>query len=273
MDIEMIRSAQNPLVKRVRSVKSRKGRARERACWVEGLAPVLEAIESGWDVQTVVYSPELLRSEAAPELLARADVDARPVTAEIFERLSERDGPAGLGAIVSTRDVSLGGVVINARSMIAVLVEPQDPGNLGTIIRTAYCAGASAIVLVGNATDPFDPRALRASMGSVFRIPVATERRLEGFVSWALEGELPLIGTSARGSVNYRELDYALPAGIVMGNEQKGLPQELVDVCSALVSIPMRGTIRSLNLSVAASIVLYEAASRSGTNIEATSGS
>ena len=259
-----ITSHQNALIKRIRSVKTRKGRQKERAFWVEGLAPVIEAIQAGWDVQTIVRAPDLLRSKEAVGQLDSVDVEETLVSAEVFERISDRDGPAGLGAIVSTRDLGLGGIEVTQQSMITILVEPQDPGNLGTIVRTSYCAGASAVVLLGNATDPYDQRSVRASMGSLFRIPIVREGRIEGLVEWAETQGLHLVGTSARATSSYREVDYPLPVGIVMGNEQKGIPDDLRDRCDTLVSIPMRGSLRSLNLSAATAVVLYEVAHRAG---------
>jgi TrmH family RNA methyltransferase len=261
---EVISSVQNPVVKRVRSIKTRKGRVREQAFWVEGLLPVMQAIEAGWEIQTLVKAPELLRSEEANRFLETVVREERLVSADVFERISDRDGPAGLGAIVSTRDLGLGSVDVKTNTLISILVEPQDPGNLGTIIRTSYCAGATAVVLVGNATDQYDSRSVRASMGSLFRIPVVREQKIDGLLGWASEVGLNLVGTSAKGDANYRDAEYVPPLGIVLGNEQKGIPEEIASVCTSLLSIPVLGTISSLNLSAAAAIIIYEAAFRAG---------
>jgi TrmH family RNA methyltransferase len=264
MSSKVISSAQNPLVKRIRSIKSRKGRIREGAFWVEGLLPAMEAVEAGWEVQTLVTAPDLLKSEEANLFLESVEVEKRLLSGDVYERISDRDGPAGLGAIVSTRNLSLGAVDITPDAIITILFEPQDPGNLGTIIRTAYCAGADAVVLVGNSTDMFDSRSVRASMGSLFRIPVIREQKVAGLVEWAAEVGLNLVGTSAKGDSGYRDVDYPTPLGIVLGNEQKGIPKEMADACESLVSIPVLGIITSLNLSAAAAIIIYEAAYRVG---------
>ena len=264
MNDEIISSTQNPLVKRIRSIKSRKGRVRERAFWVEGLLPVREAVEAGWDIQMVVKAPDLLRSGEANQFLNSAGLEERSLTADVFERLSDRDGPSGLGAIVWTREMGLGSVNVTSCTIVTVLVEPQDPGNLGTIIRTSYCAGVDAVVLFGNSTDMFDSRSVRASMGSLFRIPVVKEQKVAGLVEWAAETGLSLMGTSAKGNMGYRDADYSTPLGIVLGNEQKGIPDDIATACKSLLSIPVLGTISSLNLSAAASIIIYEAVSRIG---------
>lgn len=264
MNVELISSSQNPLIKRIRAVKTRKGRQRERAFWVEGLAHVLEAIQAGWDVQELVRAPDLLKSDDAAALLEASSILPRDVAADVFERISDRDGPTGLGAIVSARQLGLGGIEIDKTSLITILVEPQDPGNLGSILRTAYSAGVDAVVLVGQSTDPFDPRAVRASMGALFRVPIAREGKIEGLIEWAEKVGLRLIGTSARADRSYRDVDYTLPAGIVMGNEQRGIPDDLTRACDVLATIPMVGTIRSLNLSAATAVVLYEAAECAG---------
>jgi len=264
MNDEIISSAQNPLIKKIRSLKTRKARVREGAFWVEGLAPVIEAIDAGWDVQSLVRSPDLLNSEAAIRFLSSVDINERILSAELFGKISDRDGPAGLGAIVSTRDLELSDLEVRPDSLVAILVEPQDPGNLGTIIRTSYCAGVSAVVLVGHATDPFDPKSVRASMGALFRIPVVRAAGAEDLVRWASDAGVWLTGTSSRADKCYRTAEYGLPHGIVMGNEQKGIPEDLADACTSLVSIPMTGTVNSLNLSAAAAIILYEAAIQTG---------
>jgi TrmH family RNA methyltransferase len=261
---ETIRSAQNPLVKRIRTIKSRKGRARERVCWVEGLAPVLEAIDAGWPIETLVLASDMLRSDAAASRLTTSDAPIRHVSGEVFERISDRDGPTGLGAIVKTRDQALGALEIVKDTLLVILDSPQDPGNLGSILRTAYSLGVDGLVLLGNSVDPFDSRAIRASMGAVFRVPVVRERRHEGLIEWAKRGGLQLVGTSARGTISYREVDYRFPTGIVVGNEQKGLDEDIAKACDVLAAIPMQGTISSLNLSAAAAIVLNEAAHRCG---------
>ncbi len=264
MSEQLIESAQNPLIKLIRSIKTRKGRARERSFWVEGLAPVIEAIDAGWEIRTLVRAPDLLRSDEANRFLASTELEERLLSTDLFERISDRDGPTGLGAIVSTRDLGLGDLAVTGESLFTILVEPQDPGNLGTLIRTSYCAGACAVVLVGQSTDSFDPRSVRASMGALFRVPVLRERTIQGLVEWASESDLNLVGTSARGNSNYRNADYHLPLGIVLGNEQKGIPEELAAACASLVSIPMLGNTRSLNLSAAGAIILYEAAYQAG---------
>ena len=264
MNDETISSPQNPLIKRIRALKSGKGRAKERAFWVEGLAPVIEAVDAGWDIQTLVRSPDLLKSQEAIQFLRSVDVEERILHSDLFTKISDRDGPTGLGAIVSTRDLALSDLVIGPDTLLAILIEPQDPGNLGTIIRTSYCAGISAVVLVGHSTDPFDPRAVRASMGALFRIPVVRESSAERIVGWASEQGVQLMGTSSRAKKSYRFAEYALPQGIIMGNEQKGIPEDVADACTSLVSIPMTGTVNSLNLSAAAAIILYEAAIQTG---------
>jgi len=261
---EVIESTQNPLIKRIRSIKTRKGRKKDRTFWVEGLAPTLEALQAGWDIEVIVRCPEVFRSEEASRLISETEPRIRDVTKNVFESISDRDGPTGLGAIVRVRDLGLGALEIQSGSLLTVLVEPQDPGNLGSILRTTYSAGGSGVVLVGQSTDPYDPRAVRASMGAIFRVPVVRELRVDAFVEWVSASDVSLVGTSSRGNANHRGYDYPSPMGLVMGNEQKGIPVELIEACEVLVKIPMAGTLRSLNLSAATAVVLYEAAHQIG---------
>jgi len=145
------------------------------------------------------------------------------------------------------------------RSVFVALHEIGNPGNLGTIIRTANAAGAAGVVLVGPATDPFDPVAVRASMGALFGLPVAQVREAGEFFAWAGDLGVTVITTSARAAVSFWDASYPRPLALLLGAEGSGLPAEALargDIC---VRIPMVGTAESLNLAVAAGLLLYEA--------------
>jgi RNA methyltransferase, TrmH family len=262
----LISSSANPLIKRMRLLADRKHRAREGAFVVEGIQPVWQAVEAGADVEVLVVAPDLLGDSAAAAMVARQEEAGRRVarvTAGLFRRLSDRDGPSGLAAIVRRRPVGLDGLRVEPGSLFVALHEIGNPGNLGTIIRTADAAGAAGVILLGQATDPFDPAAVRASMGAVFGVPVA--RAVAGeFLGWARQRGVTVVTTSAKAAGSYWDARYSRPLAFLLGAEGPGLPPELLAAGDMSVRIPMTGTAESLNLAVAAGLLLYEAQRTAG---------
>jgi TrmH family RNA methyltransferase len=261
----VITSAANPLIKRVRLLAERRHRQREGAFVAEGIQPVSQALAAGADVETLIVAPGLLARSPGGQAAARmvaASEDAGTrvarVSEELFGRLSGRDGPSGLAAIVRASPGGLGDLVVRPDSLLLALHEIGNPGNLGTIIRTASAAGAAGVVLTGTATDPFDPAAVKASMGAVFTVPVVPAAA-EAFLGWAAGAGVTVVATSARAAVSYWDASYPLPAAFLLGAEGPGLPGDLIARGNQQVRIPMTGTAESLNLAVAAGLLLYEA--------------
>lgn len=258
----LISSAANPVSKRMRLLADRKHRSREGAFVVEGIQPVWQAVEAGADIEALVVAPELLGDSGAAAMVAGQEAAGTRivrVTAGLFGRLSGRDGPSGLAAIVRGRPARVGGLTVHPRSLFVVLHEIGNPGNLGTIIRTADAAGAAGVILLGQATDPFDPAAVKASMGAVFSVPVAHEPQPEEFFGWAGRHGVTVATTSAKASTSFWAVRYPRPLAFLLGAEGPGLPDGLLARGDLSVRIPMTGTAESLNLAAAATLLLYEA--------------
>jgi TrmH family RNA methyltransferase len=261
MSSELISSPGNPLLKRIRKLRMRKHRDAERALFVEGIAAVWQALDSGAEVEVVVAAPDLLTSEAARELLASCDARGTRVvtlTADAFASVAERDNPAGLGAVVATPERSLDDVATNSSSLVVALHEVGNPGNLGTIVRTADAAGAAAVIVAGTSADPWHPAAVKASMGTVFSTPVATAP-VGDVLTWARGRGLAVVATSARGAVDHWEAVWPEGCLLLFGSEATGLPPDLMHEADLAVRIPQAGAASSLNLAVAAGILIYEA--------------
>ena len=257
---EVITSASNPLIKRVRLLADRRHRRREGAFVVRGSQPVWQAVEAGAEIEVLLVAPDLLREPAAAmvaEQEARGTRVAR-LSADLFARIADRDGPSGLAAIVRGRLALLADLAVGPRSVFVALHEVGNPGNLGTIIRTADAAGAAGVILVDACTDPFDPAAVKASMGAIFGVPVATASTT-GLLTWCGEHGVALAVTSGKGSGTLWDTALPRPAALLLGSEGAGLPADLLAAGDIRLRIPMTGTAESLNLSVAAGIVLYEA--------------
>jgi TrmH family RNA methyltransferase len=258
---EVITSAANPLVKRVRSLAQRRGRTRGRAFLVEGGQPVWRAVEAGWEIRTLIVVPALL-PDSAVAMVAEQEALGVPVarvSPEIAARFTERDRPPGLFAVVGERVSSLDELPIGPDSVFLVLYEVGNPGNLGTVVRTADAAGAAGVILVGATADQYAPSAVKASMGSVFAVPVVRVADAGELSDWARSGGVRLLATSGYADRDHWSVEYRAPLAIVLGSEGEGLPEPVLSAADERVRIPMVGTAESLNLAVAAALVLYEA--------------
>jgi TrmH family RNA methyltransferase len=246
-------------VKQARTLRQKKARLETGSFLVEGIHHVGEAVESGWEVETVLYAPDLLTSHFARALLARLGTKPQPVSAQVMESLADKENPQGILAIVRQRQRDLESLV--SVKTAAALVAPQDPGNVGTILRTLDAVGAEALFLLEGGVELYHPTVVRSSMGTIFWIPVV-QTSFDEFVKWSRGGKYQLIGTSAHGDVHYQTLVPKVPWILVLGNEQKGLAPAQTDACNVVVSLPMKGRVSSLNLAVAAGVLLYQYCNR-----------
>jgi TrmH family RNA methyltransferase len=243
----------------------RRARRRELAFVVEGVAPVWQAVEAGADVEVLVVCPELLGSSPAVAMLAEQRAAGVPVvefTRELFIRLSDRDGPSGLAAIVRAPDSSVHRLRVHGHGFFVAAHEMANPGNLGTLIRTAEAFGADGVILVGHGADPLSPQAVKASMGSLFHVPVVHLPDLDEFFAWATAAGVRTVTSSAKASTPLAEADLTRPLALLLGAERTGLPADALSRSDVDVTIPMTGRATSFNVAVAAGILMYEVSKR-----------
>jgi RNA methyltransferase, TrmH family len=257
---ELITSATNPLIKRVRLLADRRHRRREGAFVVQGAQPVWQAVEAGAEIEVLITAPGLLREPAAAMVAEQEERGVRVarLSESLFARIADREGPTGLAAIVRGHIPGLGELTVRPDAVFVALHEVANPGNLGTIIRTADAAGAAGVILIGHAADPFDPAAVKASMGALFSVPVAAESSSSAFVEWCRGSGITIAATSAAGTGSIWDAEIPRPVAILMGSEGPGLPEDLLAASDIRLRIPMTGTAESLNLAVATGILLYE---------------
>jgi TrmH family RNA methyltransferase len=256
--MDIITSTSNSIIKQARALRQKKARVESGTFLVEGIHHVGEVIEAGWDVETIIYAPDLLTSAFANELLERVSslrLKLQPVSAQVIESLADKENPQGILAVVRERRTRLSD--LKPMKKAVALVSPQDPGNVGTILRTMDAVGADALFLLEGGVELHHPTVVRASMGTLFWQPVVQTSFTE-FIVWAKDRGMQLIGTSARAHMDYRTLSPQAPWILVLGNEQKGLSPEQSAACDVTVSLPMLGRVSSLNLSVAAGVLLYQ---------------
>jgi TrmH family RNA methyltransferase len=255
-----ISSTSNASIKRIRALRQRKERERSGLYFIEGIRIVAEAIQTGAALETLVVAPELLSSDFARQVVAeqqQAGVLCLEVSAPVFRSLSAKEGPQGIGAVLRQHWEPLEHLRLEAGQHWLALESVQDPGNLGTIARTCDAVGCAGMLLLGASTDPYDPAALRASMGALFSLRL-TRTSFAAFAAWKQQHGYRVVGTSDAAACSYRSIDYTSPLVLLLGSERQGLSAEQQAVCDEVVSIPMVGRSDSLNLAVAAGVLLYE---------------
>jgi len=262
--VALITSLHNPRVKLLRSLRLRKYRDQESRFLVEGIRAVEEALASAVPVDTIVYAPDLLVSDRAQALVGQLDPDRRlALSAEAFRSFSDRDDPQGIAAVVRIDSRPLSALSLPAEMLVVVAYQLSDPGNLGSIVRTADAAGATGVIVVTPSVDLYDPQTVRATMGSLFALPVVYPVEPAGLDRWLEQvraAGLPLcvVASSAHGRQDFYEGDYRQPIVLLLGNERYGLPPEVRDRADLLVRLPMAGRATSLNVSAAAAALIYE---------------
>src|SRR5262245_58647159 len=269
----LIASRNNPKVKAIRDLRHRKERERSGLFFIESIHLVAAAIELCAPIELLVVAPDLLASRFARELLReqrQRGVACLEVTAEVFESLASKEAAQGIGAVVRQRWDALECVRPGGDCWVA-LEAIHYPGNLGTILRTSDAVGGAGAILLGPTTDPYDPAAVRASMGAIFSQRLV-RTGLGEFAAWARRHGCTVIGASPAAALDYQAVAYEPPLVLLMGSEPRGLSAEGLGLCNTVVSIPMVGHNDSLNLSVAASVMLYEVFNQRRAMFGSTSG-
>jgi RNA methyltransferase, TrmH family len=258
---EFISSHSNPLVKQIRSLRQKKSRQELDLFLVEGIHHVGEVLEAGWDLQTLVYAPDLLSSDFARRIVedqSRRGVPCIPLTSDLFADIAEKDNPQGLLAVVHQKHLKFEDPKLEHFQFGAALISPQDPGNVGTILRTLDAVAADGLFLLEGGVELYHPSVVRASMGTLFWKPVV-QSSINEFDQWRRKNGCRLIGSSAHAPASDRAYRWEnKPTILLLGNEQKGLSPEQISICDEMVSLPMKGRVSSLNLAVAAGILLYQ---------------
>ncbi len=256
-----ISSLQNDRIKAIRALDMRKVRREKGQFVAEGASVLISAGEAGFVADTLVYEPKGASSPAVGRLIEEAleaGVEVLEVTPAVLAKVASKENPQAVLGVYQQRWVEAPKAADVADDALwLVLEEVRDPGNLGTIIRTVDAVGAAGIILVGNCCDPYSRECIRATMGSVFAVPLVRMTRDE-FVGWRSDWRGDVVGLHLEGAVDFRTSEYNEPVLVVMGSEGPGLSDELTDVCSRRVKIPMAGNLDSLNLAVATALTLYQ---------------
>jgi RNA methyltransferase, TrmH family len=256
-----ITSLQNEQVKFIRSLELRKVRRETGLFVAEGASVLHTARARGWTPQALAFLAGSVQVGIPHDLVMwaqAAGADCLAVSPAVLAKLAAKDNPQTMLGVFPQRWMAEPepGTIAPSAVWLA-LEEIRDPGNLGSIIRTVDAVGAGGIILIGNCCDPYSRECVRATMGSIFTVPLVRMDR-HRFCSSAARWPGDIAGAHLAAHEDFRVIDYRLPTLVLMGSEGPGLSAELARTCSRLVKIPMAGRLDSLNLAVAAALVLYE---------------
>ncbi len=259
--VKEVTSLANPLIKDIKALSLKKFRDQQNAFMAEGLKLIIDALDLGWSIRTLVFA-KAGRGNPAVEKVAARTVAAGGTVLEVSEKvlvaITRRDNPQMVVGVFTQQFLPLKELRPGNGDVWVALDRVRDPGNLGTIIRTVDAVGARGIILVGETTDPFSVETVRATMGSIFAVPVAKATQ-DAFLAWRNGFPGLVVGTHLKGAVDYRTVDFSRgPVLLMMGNEQQGLPDALAESCDRLLRIPQAGRADSLNLAVATGVMLFE---------------
>jgi RNA methyltransferase, TrmH family len=262
--ISIVQSRQNARVRELRAAFSRSGREASEVIGIEGEHLLGEALRSGVRLRTVFLrtEPENSNLRVLERLNIPAGVPIVSLNPVVFASAVDTESPQGIAAIVEGPRFSLAQALSAPRPLLVIAAAVQDPGNFGTLIRSAEAFGACGVIALPGTVSAWNAKALRASAGSAFRVPVVAERTPAVFAALA-EHQVPVFAavpaSAASGAISCSQLDLTGPVAFLVGNEGNGISADLLDRAVGCVSIPTPGPVESLNAAVAASILLYEA--------------
>lgn len=253
-----ITSPQNPLIKQLNQLKD-KSRQRKKTgqFLIEGKRELSLAIKGGYKIETLLFFPDLF-SESEAKAMSQYGIDIIEISKEVFQKLAHRDTTEGVIAVVNSKAHQLEYLKLtNKNPLILVAEAPEKPGNVGALLRTADAANVDAVIIANPKSDLYNPNIIRSSVGCVFTTQIAMASTTEA-IDFLKHYNFNIFSAILQESEPYHTQDYTLPTAIVVGTEATGLTQEWRDAATQNISIPMQGVIDSMNVSVAAGILIFE---------------
>jgi len=257
-----ISSFTNDKIKYLRSLYRKKYRREENKFVIEGVRIIEEALKEDIEIDSIFYSNYLFRNKRGEELLInlqKYDLELIEITDKLLTEVADTQSPQGIIAIVNKGNNNLEDIIVGKNELILIVDRIQDPGNLGTIIRTADAAGIIGVITTKGTTSFYNQKTLRATMGSIFRVPVYREESLDNLIEILQGKEINLVVGDINGNQYHFEVDYTQPTAIIVGNEGAGPNQSLIDLSDQTIKIPLLGGAESLNVAMATGVIVYEA--------------
>lgn len=253
-----ITSLSNTAVKEAKLLKNRKYREEKQLYFIEGARFVEEAFEAGAQIEAIFVSEEFRHmDDNLPNMLEKSSCNKYTVSEKIFREISDTETPQGILAIIKMQKRELS-VAQTGGGLFIILDSVRDPGNMGTIIRTADAAGFSGVIVCKGSVDVYNPKVLRSTMGSVFHIPVYTGLETVDVIRLLKADGISVYASHLKGEASIYNVDLSANAALVIGSEAEGISNETAGEADRLVRIPMPGNAESLNASVAAAVMIFE---------------
>lgn len=258
-----ILSTSNPIIKDIKKLKRKKERWNRKLYIIEGVKIIDEYIEYIGKPELIFISDALFTVTGGIELFNKISGygdNLIKITHRILEDLSDTENPQGIIAVANFNECKIEEVFVGKNNFIIVLDEVQDPGNLGTIIRTADAFNASGIILTDNCVDLYNPKVIRGTMGSLFHIPIFIAENKVEIINYLKDRGITIYSTYLQGKNYINKIDMTKDVAIIIGNESRGISKELLELSDYTLKIPMHGKAESLNAAIAASVIMYEVA-------------
>jgi TrmH family RNA methyltransferase len=266
---KQISSLQNPLIKQTLQLRDKSRERRKTGLFViEGQREIELALKGGYSLKTILFCSEIISDKALLNIkdLSTPEVELIEITAEIYEKLSYRTSTEGILALAKVQDLSLKSLVFTSSNPLILVAEaPEKPGNIGALLRTADAANLDAVIIANPKTDMYNPNIIRSSVGCIFTRKIATATTSE-IIAFLKEKGISIYSAILQESVAYNTINFNEASAIVVGTESTGLSEDWRKNATKNISIPMKGKIDSMNVSVAAGILIFEAQRQRGFN-------
>jgi TrmH family RNA methyltransferase len=255
--LKVITSVQNPLIKSLVQLQEKaKARKQSGTFLIEGQREIQLAIQGGYELETLLFFPELIDPISVNQLSQQ--IPLIEINKEVYQKLAYRDTTEGILAIARTKSMQLSDLKLSNNPLILIAEAPEKPGNIGALLRTADAANLDAVIIANPKSDMYNPNIVRSSVGGLFTNQIAVGSTSE-IITFLQQNNINFYSATLQNSTSYHIQDFTKPTALVVGTEATGLSQEWRDKATQNINIPMQGAIDSMNVSVAAAILIYEA--------------
>ena len=264
--IKQISSTNNPAVKRLLQLQEKsRTRKKEGVFVVEGQREIELAIKGGFEIREIYFVKDLISSEKIEKMFRRRNLpQITELSSEVYEKVAYRGSTEGVIAVIGSRELGLQQLDLPQKNLLILVAEaPEKPGNIGALLRTADAAGVDVVLIANPKTDIFNPNIIRSSVGCVFTNRIGTGSTTE-IIKFLQNNKINIYAAALQASVNYSDVNFTDPSAIVVGTEATGLSKEWLENSTQNIIIPMQGEIDSMNVSVAAGILIFEAKRQRG---------
>ena len=261
--MKQITSVQNPFIKSLGLLQEKaKARKDSGPFLIEGKREISLAIKGGYEMETILFLPELI-SELEISKMTNKSIELIEISKEVYQKLAYRDTTEGILAVAKTKSLQLSDLKLSENPLILVAEAPEKPGNVGALLRTADAANLDAVIIANPKSDLFNPNIVRSSVGCLFTNQIATGTSSE-IIAFLKDRKINIYCATLQNSTWYHTQDYTTPTALVVGTEANGLTDEWRNAATQNIIIPLQGEIDSMNVSVAAAILIFEAKRQRG---------